>query len=242
MDVFGNNIITAMSDRLMGDLSFKKNTLAEKVVENRKKFLVGLGVDMDRMVAMEEVHGDRIEVVDESYMGRGVYSKDDWIEGVDGMITAMREVFLFGTFADCLPVYFFDPTRRIVGLAHAGWRGLLKDIGGKMVKKMRDEFGVDPENIEVLVGPSIGRCCFEVKEDVLSEFAAIKHRDKWRTEKNKKIYIDLQYICRAQLIEAGVLLENILIGSDCTFCNKKYFSYRRDKKNNGIMGAVVGMR
>lgn len=163
-------------------------------------------------------------------------------EGVDAHITDRHGIALGVVTADCVPVLLIDRKKRIVAAVHAGWRGTAKKILQKTVKKMLDSFGSKPEDMIAGIGPAIGQCCYEVDEkvidpmkkefDYLNRFSAQKKESKW--------YIDLQMINREQLIETGLMPDNINIVSLCTSCHSDlFYSYRRDGAGTGRMMAVV---
>ena len=92
------------------------------------------------------------------------------------------------------PLYFLDPEKRVIGLAHGGWRGTAGRIGRKMVEKMKAEYGCRPERIIGAIGPSIGACCYEVDEPVAREFLALSDLETERfvmDKKNGKYNLDL---------------------------------------------------
>ena len=129
---------------------------------------------------------------------------------------------------------------RVVGLAHAGWRGVSGNIVGKMVAKIKLEFAYNPEDLMATIGPGIRQCHFEVKEDVLNKFSNFPEQIATR---NGRTYIDLAAIIKLQLISAGIPHENITDAGECTYClPDKYFSYRRAKITPGEpMLAYIGM-
>lgn len=232
--------ILGFSKRINDNLSFKNiNSLKEEVqvTKRRKKFLKKLGINLNNIIAMEGVHSKKVYLVTSKDKGRGAFSKKDWIFGVDGLLTGEPNLYLLGTFADCLPIYFWDPIKKVVGLAHAGWRSVVKNIAGEMTKKMIKNFGSSPQDISIYIGPSIGPCCFEVKDEVLKKFR--KMPESLILKKKNKFFIDLQKTCFNQLKKLGLLTKNLKKTNICTCCQKEYFSYRREGKTSGMI-AVVG--
>lgn len=163
-------------------------------------------------------------------------------EGVDAHITDRHGFALGVVTADCVPVLLIDRKKKIVAAVHAGWRGTAKRILQKTVKKMSDSFGSKPEDMIAGIGPSIGKCCYEVDEkviepmkkefDYLNRFSIQKKEKKW--------HLDLQMINKEQLIETGLMQDNINIVSLCTSCHSDlFYSYRRDGAGTGRMMAVV---
>lgn len=150
-------------------------------------------------------------------------------------------MYLSVTIADCLPIVIFDPQKEVIGLIHCGWKGLEKKIIEKAVKKMEENFVVNSNELLAGIGPGIGSCHFEVKEDFLARFNS--YHDAI-IKKDRKSYIDLKLIAKRQLEETGIKPENIYISSVCTYCQAdKYFSYRKDKfEPLKAMIIVAGMK
>lgn len=234
--------IYGISCRSLGNMSFKRGS-PEEVVPARQKFLSLFDVSLSKAVGMEEIHGTKIYKVKDSDRGKGAFEKNSWIRGVDALITNGPGVFLFGTFADCLPILFFDPKTSSCGLAHAGWRGVIKNICSKVVKTMGGIFGCHPEDLKVYIGPSIHSCCFEVDSKVFEIFKNLSFGKKVTNFRGKKKFVDLQKSCLIQLIASGVKAENIAVDSNCTACNLElFFSHRKEAMKRGAMGAVIGIR
>ena len=140
------------------------NGIAEKdIMKNRKKYFKEFGIDYWDVVFQEQVHEDRITLICNIPKARNRFLAFELIRNNDGLICSEQNVFLACFSADCVPVSFYDPVKKICGIAHSGWRGTLKNIAGKMI----DEFvglGSDVSDIIVYVGPAIGSCCYEVSE------------------------------------------------------------------------------
>ena len=170
--------------------------------------------------------------------GSGV-TYDRTYTDVDGLVTDEPQVILCTQYADCVPLLFADPVKRVVATAHSGWRDTVQRIGAVTVEKMCADYGCRREDIRAAIGPSIGPCCFEVDEPVMRIFAdafpdveAITYR-----QATGKYHIDLWHIMSAQLMEAGIRPENITVTAECTCCGKGYFSFRRDGK---LYGGTAG--
>ena len=200
----------------------------EKIVENRHKFFEKNKIDPSRLINAECVHSTNIETItSDSMLGNGALDPATQIKDTDGLITDIKNSYLMITGADCFPVFFSDPQKQVIGIAHAGWKGVLEKTAVKMMFKFKNNFSSNPADIQVWIGPGIKSCHFEVKEDVVKLF-----KDKYENQimnKNGRYFIDLPAIITLQLSAAGVKQENITTHPDCTFCEGKYFSYRRDK-------------
>lgn len=194
--------------------------------KNRRDWLAKDNILIKNIVIMQEVRENKIALV--------LDNSNNLIQGVDGLITLHKNVFLFGTFTDCLPVYFWSQPERFVGLMHAGWQGLSKGICESMIKRIRQVDVLKNKKIIVHIGPSIHPCCYEIQEDVASLFSSEI------IERDDKLFFDLPGYCASQLKKLGV--KEISINISCTCCSRKYFSHRRDGQKSGAMAAVIGMK
>ena len=194
-----------------------KNEVNKK---NREIFLQKNHLDDSNLALAGLVHSNNIVAVSNKDKGKV-------ISECDGFITDTPGIILGVTAADCLSVYFWNKSKTLIGIAHAGWRGVQKEIVIEMVNLFVNKYSCLIRDIEVEIGPHIKDCHFEVQEDVIKNFIA--YSDYLKIVGNKK-YLSLGGIIGKQLISAGIRKENIQESSDCTFCEKdKYFSYRRDK-------------
>lgn len=218
----------------------------EENSENRKEFFSGQGIVPDRVVSADIVHGVKVGIItsqDVSHNGRSSlirHNDGTMILGTDALVTKEKNLFLSVTVADCLPIFLYDPVAEVIGIAHAGWRGIVDGVIGKTLEAMVG-CGARQENIFVAFGPSIQKCHFEIGVDILSRFSKY---EEFVVRKNGKISVDLQGIAMEQLRGVGVPEKNIETTTLCTFCEKeKFFSYRRDKPEKiEAMVAVIGMK
>ena len=147
--------------------------------------------------------------------------------------------------ADCVPILLFDPGLSVVGAVHAGWRGTAKDISGKAVRKMRDEFGCKSSELLVAIGPAVGPCCYGVGEEVARIFLEenVETLPFLHPEGPGRWKMNLPGINRHQLTNAGVREANICISPLCTSCRKDlFFSVRADGEPTGRQIALIGLR
>jgi polyphenol oxidase len=206
----------------------------EEALVNRERFLEKLNLSGKSLVSVKSVSGSNIEIVTEKHLGH-------FIDNTDGLITASKNVYLALTVADCLPVVFFDPQKEIIGLLHCGWKGIEKKIIEKAIKKMKDTFNSNTRGILAVIGPGIGNCHFEVKEDLLKKF--VSYPEAFRKE-NGKIFMDLKLVAQKKLEINGLLERNISVSADCTYCQQeKYYSFRREKSEPlKAMMVVAGIK
>lgn len=223
------------------NLGFNRNDTIQNILENYKRISASLGIDYKNMVFSNQVHDNKIRLVDESDRGKGIIRQSDII-GFDGLITDKKDVALVTFYADCVPVFFFDPVKKVIGIAHSGWRGTVKEIAGAMVRKFNDIYRCNIEDIETAIGPSIGSCCFEVGDEVYTEFV-----DKlgWSNEfcskmDNNRWHISLQSVIRKTLLDSGIHGNKICVSEICTKCNKNlFFSHRGDNGKTGSLAAIM---
>jgi polyphenol oxidase len=141
--------------------------------------------------------------------------------------------------ADCLPLLFVDPARRIAAAAHAGWRGTAAGVALRVLDWLGRQ-GVHPSGIQVALGPCIGPCCYEVGDELRAHFAA-KDGPFFTPGAHGKPHLDLRGVNEAQLVAAGVAPANIVRVNDCTRCHpQQYYSYRREGPAAGRMISYVG--
>ncbi len=200
----------------------------EKVLENRSRLFRHLGIRNEDVAVPRQCHSTEIKVVE----GGGAF------ERTDGLITAVPNVWLSVSVADCVPVFMVDMERRVVSAVHAGWRGSAGRIVEQAVNTMRNVFGTNPGALVAFVGPSAGKCCYEVGPEVAGQFSRSVIEDR-----SGKTYLDLKGENVSQLRAAGVRQENVETSEHCTICTPDLFhSYRRDKERSGRMMGIIGMQ
>lgn len=226
------------------NLSFNRGDPDENVKENYIRISKAIGVNPDNLVFSAQDHHTYIRTVTEKDKGIGIWRNKD-MQSVDGLITNTPGLVLVTHYADCVPLYFVDPIKKVIGLAHAGWRGTAAKIGCKMVSELNKQFSCNAKDLLCAIGPSIGKCCYEVDKACCDEFMKIDEIDKQSCifpKDNKKFYLDLWEINRQLLISAGVLAENITVSNICTRCNSDtLFSHRATDGKRGGLAAFLSI-
>ncbi|UCZ54197.1 peptidoglycan editing factor PgeF [Bacillus shivajii] len=228
------------------NLCLHVNDNCETVVKNRNLLAEHLGFPMTRWACADQVHENSIAKVTKDDAGKGVLNYDDAIKGTDGLYTNESNVLLTLCYADCVPIYFLGPDKNLVGVAHAGWKGTVKDISGEMVRTWKNEEAIDPANIYAAIGPSIGSCCYVVDDyviDFVKEVLKQPTELPYKEVSKGQYTLDLKKLNKMLLVQAGVLQENIDVSSYCTSCEDTlFFSHRRDQGKTGRMLSFIGMK
>ncbi len=238
------------------NLGFAEWDTKENVLENRRRFQVALDAEDLTLVGLSQIHSDVVHLFDAapSTPGRG-----------DASATNCPGLLLGVQTADCVPILLVDPKKGAVAAVHAGWRGTLQRIVAKAFGKMQMQFGTKPEDLLAAIGPSIGGCCYEVGTEVAVHFKsqfpkASEWFDELRTgdEPNplqwpnmappghqpppKNVLLDLRKANRAQLLDAGLREQSIVVSDLCTACRRDLlFSYRKEAGTTGRLMSVIGI-
>ncbi|MCS1350634.1 peptidoglycan editing factor PgeF [Mechercharimyces sp. CAU 1602] len=226
-------------DRLCDNYALHVQDDPERVRQNRQQLVDELGFSLSAWTCGNQVHGVHIEQIGIGERGRGNKLLEDALPATDGLFTREQDILLTSFYADCVPLLFYSPDKEIIGVAHAGWKGSVAGIGTKMVNLLNEQ-GAKHEHLQVAIGPSIGACCYEVDELVMSPvreqlgsscdtIATATEEGKWR--------LDLKKFNQELLVRAGVPQKNILCSSYCTSCDEKLFHSHR--ASGGKAGRIV---
>jgi polyphenol oxidase len=218
------------------------------VLENRRRFAATLGVDWAAIVPAKLTHGCAVSVFaasEQSGESRERPKSPTPVPPVnfdsDAVVSDVPGLHFFMTFADCVPLLFWDSRRRVIGAAHAGWRGTALNIAERVVTTMQERFGSSPLDIVACAGPSIGPCCYTVGDEVCAAFARNRNVAVLGESANGRT-LDLWETNRRQLETCGVPGTAIDVMGLCTSCNDgDYFSHRRQHGVTGRMGIIIGM-
>jgi hypothetical protein len=173
--------------------------------------------------------------------GRGASDHDSALDGIDAMVTNVPDICLMIQVADCVPILFYDPVKKVIAAAHAGWRGTVLKIARNTVNIMVKKYKSDPDNIYAGIGPSIGPCCYQVGHEVVHEVTRDLKNEKGLIKiRNDLSYFDLWEANKRQIIEAGVPGSNIEVSGICTKddCDT-FFSSRAMNGMTGRFGAGI---
>jgi hypothetical protein len=233
----------------------------ENVAANRMKLLAALDAKKMQLVSQRQFHSALARVFDAP--------PAEPLRG-DAALTRTPGLLLAVLTADCVPILLVDTKRRAVAAVHAGWRGTLKRVAEKTLGKMRMTFGTGPRDVLAVLGPAIGRCCYEVGPEVAQAFhSQFAHAREWfdgpfdrlvtddtpnplqwlnmyppgHQPSPPSVRFDLAAANRWQLESAGVPRGNIFVSDLCTACHTDIlFSHRAEFGRTGRMMGVIGVR
>jgi purine-nucleoside/S-methyl-5'-thioadenosine phosphorylase / adenosine deaminase len=228
-----------------GDINIAGRLPLDEAIANRRVWADLIGIDASELVAGRQVHGTHVHVVDEQHRGLGALRIEDAIPQTDALITRTPGLPLTIYTADCVPVLVYDPVEHALGLAHAGWRGTVGNIAGAVVAAMRAEFGSQPANLIVRLGPSIGPCCYEVGDEVIDAWRAsgVDHCTDAIQPKDPRAHLDLWRANSLAFEAAGVLAGHVETSGICTRCHaERFFSRRAGQGHRGLFATIAQLQ
>jgi YfiH family protein len=198
------------------------------VENNRRELYNGIGLAEDKMALQKQIHSDII-----TYCGKsGGYGESD------ALITDKPGIGLAISTADCAPVFLYDKENKVIAAIHSGWRGTQQKIVDKAVKKLKDEYSSNPENIYAYIGPSISWNNYEVGEEVASQFDP-----KYSAPRDGKFLLDVKSANLDMLLMNGIPRKNIQVSVLCSYELKDLLhSYRRDGIKSGRSFAIIALK
>lgn len=223
------------------NLGLKLDDEKENVLRNYEIFGESVGIDHTRISSPDQVHKAKVLVATEEDAGDGIVRPLTHFE-VDAQVTNVKNLPLIVFGADCVPMIFYDPVHEAIGTAHGGWRGTVMRIAGNVIKTMKEEYGSDPGDIHVGIGPSIGPGNYEVDDTVIREVSKMNlpgAETAYRLRKTKYM-LDLWLLNRLVLIEAGVPDEHIYCAELCTMKHHDtFFSHRYTHGRRGLNAGII---
>jgi len=202
------------------------------VDKNHAQLAKYLNYSQNSLIRMNQVHGDSIvEITKENkYLD---------IPSCDALITNLINIPLMVMVADCLPILLYDPIQRVIAVVHAGRAGVFNAIVPKTIALMQTSYLCNPVNIQVVLGPSIHKCCYEVGKEIKEE-AYEKSYQYAITEEKNQYHLDLIAIVKHQLKISNIQKNNIEISELCTACNTDLlYSYRAEKECGRFAGIIM---
>ena len=228
------------------NLSFTRGDEESCVRENYNRIAAAMGFRAENIVTSDQTHTCNVRKVTEKDRGKGIVTPRDYTD-IDGMITNVPSLVLATFYADCVPLYFVDPLHHAIGLSHSGWRGTVQKIGEVTIKKMAEEYGSNPKDMKVAIGPSICQDCYEVSEDVIEKFRENYDENLWPEifyqKENGKYQLNLWKANESVFLESGLLPEHIAVTNVCTHCNPDIlFSHRTTGNERGTLSAFLALK
>ena len=213
------------SDKTDGNLAYHVGDIKENVDKNRQKLALKYDYKDEDLCYMNQIHSANVVVVDEN--------SPKYIDNCDALITKTKNLPLMVMVADCIPILMFDEVKGVIAAIHAGRNSTFLKISEITSKKMIEDFSCKTENIKVIMGPSIQKCCYEVNDE-LKNIVEKSFGKEFVIGNN----IDLQGINKKLLENLGI--KNIEISSICTKCsNEPFFSYRKEKNTGRFAGVIT---
>lgn len=214
----------------------------ENLPENFRLLGEAAGFDGRRVCCCHQVHSDRVVVAGQEHAGRIRRSERPW--DADALVTNEPDLPLAVFTADCCPILFYDPVCRVIGAAHAGWRGTAAGIAARTAETMQRLYGCRAENIHAAIGAAIGPCCFETDDDVPTAMRASlgAAAEPFLVPAGDKYHVDCKMLNRQWLLQSGLLPEHIEVSPVCTGCTPSlYWSHRKMGLKRGGMCAVIAL-
>ena len=182
------------------------------------------------VIEADQVHGASLAAVEPFAPSLTV------IPGCDALVTQTPKLGLIIRSADCLPIFLWDPTQRVVGVAHAGWRGLAKELPMRLVAFVQRRYHSRPRDLVLGIGPSIRSCCYEVGPEFAPSFGPFMQRQ------GDRLTCDLIACAKDQLIRAGVSAGRIVDAGCCTACDTtRWYSLRKEGEQGGRLFSFIGL-
>lgn len=214
------------------------------IKDNHSIICRSLGIDIRMLISSKQIHKDRILTIEKNTRFPEPDISGRCWDGFDAIITDQPGYCLMIRIADCVPILLFDPELKIVAVVHAGWKGTLLNIAPKCVDVMQEKFGCNPSVMKCGIGPSIGKCCFDVQPEIAEKFKKSHEAGHtFVTDINGGAHIDLKAANRLQLMGCGLKSTEIEISGYCTACRSDiFFSHRREQGRTGRFSLLAGLK
>ncbi len=225
------------------NMSFDRGEDREKVRKNYGIICDAIGISVDNLVFSKQTHTNNVLCVSAKDKGTGFIKPS--FSDIDGLITNEKNVALVTQYADCTPLLFLDPVKKVIAASHSGWRGTVQQIGAVTIRKMQSEFGCNPKDILAVIGPSICKDCYEVDTPVYKEFQKlpIDLSDVFVAKDSDHYMLNLKLANKKILLSAGIKEENIELCDICTACNSdELYSHRKQGVNRGNLAAIIELK
>lgn len=231
-----NNIKAFTTTRELGNVGYQVGNDYESVRKVRTTLSRDLKIEEKNIVFVHQTHSDIIKEVNNKDLGKGMLSFESGVEA-DALYTKEKGIALGIFHADCVPIFFYIPSKEIIGIIHAGHQGTLKRIAEKSIEYLKKNEKVDSKDIHVYIGPS--RKFFSYTIDKVDEDYIISiGYEKALKFNGDKVLFDAPLMNYLQLIKAGVKAENISITDEDTYDNPRLYSAYQ-KTPVGRMASII---
>lgn len=217
------------------NMSFREGDEEFRVLANWDKLSTAFDIPLDNFLVLNQVHGDDILVI----KPHGDYFTSRDALNYDAIVTNRTNLAICIKTADCVPVFIVDRIKKVIAAVHAGWRGSALDVSGKVARLMQNQYGSNPRDLLAAIGPSIGKCCYEVDAATAEAFRFQKNAEAFLFpgDRKGKWMLDLAEANRRQILNAGIPDANIETSGLCTTCHQDaFFSHRG---SGGITGRQI---
>ncbi len=223
-------------ERIPGEGWWFNHLASERVVAgitdretDRSRFLGRVKVAAT-VIEATQVHGGSVAVIERADVPSP-------IPGCDALLTSVPGIALLIRTADCLPIFFADPGRGVIGIAHAGWRGLSAALPARVVAAFRRAFHSQAEELQVVIGPAVHSCCYDVGPEFAARFGPfVEHRQG-------RLVCDLIGVAKDQLRRSGIVPSRLTAVRHCTGCEvERWFSVRREGEATGRLTSLIMLR
>lgn len=249
MNIFQFNIFQIFPELIhgvataeFGNMSFRYGSPKE-VRENRKTFFNQLHVPESHVIAAQLEHGHKIYDVTGSDRGKGILLPED-SNTTDILVTSIQEAYLFLVVADCLALFFYEPVKRVIALAHAGWKGVEQQVPTLTVTHMVEKYGCNPKYIRIGMSPAL-----QSQSAIFPSPIEQESLPGWKKyisrSSNGFCSVDTPQYAYDQLMNAGILPDNIERSMIDTRTSPEYFSHRRSVEigsDEGRFGCLIGLK
>lgn len=217
------------------NMSFREGDEEFRVLANWDKLSTAFEIPMENFLVLNQVHGDNIFVI----KPHGDYFTSREALNYDAIVTNRTNLAICIKTADCVPVFIVDRVKKAIAAVHAGWRGSALGISAKVVRLMQNQYGSQPQDLLAAIGPSIGKCCYEVDAAAADAFRQQKNAEDFLFpgKRKERWMLDLVEANRRQILDCGIPEANIETSGLCTACHQDaFFSHRG---SGGITGRQI---
>ena len=228
------------------NVGFGRGDSDDTVRENIRILCGAADISYGGLVGSAQFHTTNIRYVTEENAGEGITVDNP--SPSDGFVTDRPGVSVIVRTADCTPILLVGRNADgapVVGAAHAGWKGTVGLIAENLVR-VACEHGAGKESLRAAIGPCIGKCCFEVKEDFIEAVRSARGTafvNKYIERRDGGYFADMVSMNFDVLSSCGVAPEHIDVCGACTACEpERYHSHRATGGLRGTMGSVIGIK